>query len=228
MTTETMLVTAVSPRRETATTNSGLLRAGLVGGPVFVALAVLQALTRPGFDITRHPVSALTLGDAGWIQMASFIGTGILTIIFAIGVRRVIRGQKASTFGPLLLAGFGVGLIIAGAFVPDPAFGFPAGAPAGMPTSISAHAALHGVGLMLAFGSLVLAIAVLARRFASQGRRGLVAYSIASAVVAFALAAGPSGEGASIRYAIAAAIAWAWVVVLAIRLSADQRVEAAA
>jgi hypothetical protein len=37
-----------------------LLASGVVAGPLFVAVALLQALTRDGFDLRRHPLSLLS------------------------------------------------------------------------------------------------------------------------------------------------------------------------
>jgi hypothetical protein len=54
-----------------------LLRCGLIAGPLFTVLAVLQALTRPGYDLRRHPISMLALGDFGWMQVASFMASGV-------------------------------------------------------------------------------------------------------------------------------------------------------
>ena len=64
-----------------ATTSKGrtavLLAAGVVAGPLYVVVSLAQALTRPGFDLSRHPWSALANGDLGWIQMVNLILTGI-------------------------------------------------------------------------------------------------------------------------------------------------------
>lgn len=55
-----------------------LLAAGIVAAPLLLGLFLVQALTRDGFDPTYHPLSLLSLGDAGWIQIATFVGTGLL------------------------------------------------------------------------------------------------------------------------------------------------------
>ena len=47
-----------------------LLACGLALAPLFYVVVVAQMLTRTGFDIGRHPLSLLSLGDAGWIQIA--------------------------------------------------------------------------------------------------------------------------------------------------------------
>jgi hypothetical protein len=199
-----------------------LLRAGVVAGPLFLGLALIQALVQPEFNIAHHPISALSLGATSWVQVGSFIATGLLTVGFAVGVRREIRGEPAATWGPILFAGLGVGLVIAGLFVPDPAFGFPAGAPNGMPTSLSAHAIAHGVGFSLAVACLVAATLVFARRFVVRRSWRLAVYSVASGCVILLMGASPPGDGASLRYAIATVVGWAWVAVAALRLLTER------
>jgi hypothetical protein len=59
---------------------SKLLMAGIIAGPFFIIVALLQAVTRAGFDLIRHPASLLSLGDLGWIQIANFVITGLFFI----------------------------------------------------------------------------------------------------------------------------------------------------
>jgi hypothetical protein len=47
-----MIQSAALPQPATAT--KGLLRLGVVAGPLYVAVSLIQALTRDGFDLTRH------------------------------------------------------------------------------------------------------------------------------------------------------------------------------
>jgi Protein of unknown function (DUF998) len=110
---------------------------------------------------------------------------------------------------------FGVGLTVAGLFVPDPAWSFPPGAPEGVPDRLSFNAAMHGVGFMVAFLAVSLACVVFARRSPSHGDRAAAAYAVATAVVAFGLAAWPGTDGASFRYLTASVIVWTWTVTLA-------------
>jgi len=65
----------------------------------------------------------------GWIQIANFMASGALVIAGAVRIRRVLGGKRAGSWGPLLLAIYGLGLIGAGIFRADPASGFPPGAP---------------------------------------------------------------------------------------------------
>lgn len=202
----------------TAMTTRVLVACGLVAGPLFILVALIQIPTRSGFDLGRHPLSALSLGDGGWIQVANFVVAGALSIGFAVGVRRVLRSGRAGTWAPILLGAYGVGLIAAGVFITDGAYGFPAGAPAGLPDSFSWHAMVHGAAATLAFLSLTVACLVFVRRFAALRQWGWVAYSSATAVAVPVLSAWPDQNGASVRLAVATILVWAWVTALAARL----------
>jgi len=132
-----------------------LLLCGIVGGPLFVVVGLVQAITIPGFDLTHHYLSQLSSGDLGWIQMANFVVGGLLTIAAAIGVRRALGGGTLGRVAPTLLAIFGVGFAAAGVFVADPALGFPPGTPDAIPTSQSWHSMMHGVAAIVSFVFLV-------------------------------------------------------------------------
>lgn len=113
------VVVARTSSLTTARSTTALLVCGVVAGPLFVIVIAAQALTRDGFDPSRHPISALSLGDRGWIQITEFVLVGMLSVAFAVGQRRVLRPAPA-TRGPLLIAVYGVGLIVTGVFVGDP------------------------------------------------------------------------------------------------------------
>ena len=183
-----------------------LLTSGIVAGPLFLGVWLVQALTRDGFDPRRHPISLLSLGDWGWIQSASFVVTGVLFVLAAIGLRRALHGGRGATWGPRLVASFGLGLVLAGVFVTDPGAGFPAGAPAGAPQQHSWHAMLHDVGFIVAQLSWLAACFVFRSRFAAGGRRGWASACLAAAVGVIAIAGWPDMESLSVRLVIASAI----------------------
>src|SRR5690242_1460916 len=116
-------VRSAAPTRVTR----ALLAWGAVSAPFFYLVAVGQILTRPGFDIRRHAISTLSLGDLGWIQITNFAVTGVLAIACAIGIRQALRGSRAGTWGPILIGLYGAGLITGAIFPPDPGLGFPPG-----------------------------------------------------------------------------------------------------
>jgi hypothetical protein len=121
---------------------------------------------RQGFDLARQPISLLLLGDLGWVQLINFEASGLLAIAFAVGVRRLLHPGRAGTWGPVFIGAYGVGLVIAGIFGPDPSMGFPPGAPEGIPTSMSTHSAIHGAAFLVSLVGLVGSCIVFARRFA--------------------------------------------------------------
>src|SRR2546423_6327075 len=128
-----------------------LLLCGVVAGPLYVIVGVIEMLTRPGFDPTRHDLSLMSNGDWGWIHISLLILTGLLTIAGAVGMRRVLRGGRGGNWGPPLPCIYGVGVICAGFFTPHPAPGFPPRTPPNAP-AISWHGPLplifRGVGFL--------------------------------------------------------------------------------
>ena len=194
-----------------------LLTAGLVAGPLFVVVVLIQLAITPGFDLGRHPISLLSLSDTGWLQIANFVLGGLLAIAFAVGTRRVLSG-RASTWGPRLLIVYGLGLVAGGVFLADPGLGFPPGTPDGIPSTFSWHGTIHALAPPLALTALIGAVIVFARRFAERGERGWVLYSFVTVGAAIALVLSMGFEGASLRLALATAIGWAWLTALASRL----------
>jgi hypothetical protein len=58
---------------------------GLVAGPFYLALGLGHALLRPGFALAHQPLSLLSVGEWGWVQIANFIITGALVLLTARG-----------------------------------------------------------------------------------------------------------------------------------------------
>ncbi|HCS60105.1 MAG TPA: DUF998 domain-containing protein, partial [Microbacterium sp.] len=128
---------ANSASRAVPRTTRALLLAGAFAGPLFYASGIVQMLTRPGFDLRIHPLSQLSTGELGWIQMLTFIVVGLGLICLSIGHRRVVTGGLGRAAIPVLIAIGGLGFIAAGVFPQDPANGFPIGVadgPADEPT----------------------------------------------------------------------------------------------
>jgi hypothetical protein len=194
-----------------------LLAAGIVAGPLFLVLWALQAFTRDGFDPGRHPISLLSLGDLGWIQIANFVVTGALFVACAVGLRRILHPGQAGTWGPRLVGALGAGLIVAGVFVTDAGAGFPAGAPPGTP-EMSWHGALHEVGYVVVMVSWTAACFVFRRRFAGLGQRGWAQACVATVVAALVLSGWPDLDSFTTRIVIATAVQFGFVAAVAARL----------
>ncbi|NJP32023.1 DUF998 domain-containing protein [Micromonospora thermarum] len=209
------------PRAGTAVSTGTLLAAGMAAGPLFLGLSFAQVLTRDGFDLSRQPLSLLALGEYGWIQITNFVLTGLLALAGAAGLRRALHGRGGGTWGPALVAVFGTGLIIGGVLPSDPSMGWPAGAPEGAPGTLSWHAVGHGVGAMLAFGSLTVACLVFARRFRSAGRGGWALVSVLVAAATVVVMAWPDQGSISIRMAAGSALIFGWFTAVSARVRAD-------
>lgn len=195
------------------TTN--LLVCGIAAGLLFLIVSYGQALLRPGFDLSRHALSALALGDLGWLQVANFAITGLLAIAFAFGLWQALHGGKAGTAGPILVGIYGVAMIGGGIFNPDPSLGWPQGAPAGIPDP-SAESITHIVFGFMAFMSIIIAGFVFMRKFLHEKKLGWAIYSGVSGGFAFILTALPwSAESESVRFAIAAVIISGWISIIA-------------
>lgn len=106
-----------------------LLACGAVAGPLFLAVGIVQGLTREGFDFTRNAISQLSLGDLGWIQVADFFVAGALMIAGAVGLRRAVTVGPGRRAAPWLIGVFGVSFLVSGVFDADPGAGFPVGTP---------------------------------------------------------------------------------------------------
>ncbi|WP_322411374.1 DUF998 domain-containing protein [Microbacterium invictum] len=201
---------------------------GAVIAPLFyVALWAAQAFTREGFRPTFHPLSLLSLGDAGWVQVLNFVITGLLLVGGSVGLRRALPAGHLARGASVLVALMGVGLVVAGLFPTDAGAGFPAGAPEGAP-SMSWHGIVHEVGFVLTQLAFLAAAIVLAVYFARSERRGLMVTSIAAALVALCVVAIGDPETMAIRLLVSAAVELALISVLALGcLLAPTREEAA-
>jgi hypothetical protein len=208
-----------------------LLLGGLLAGPLYIVVGSIEALTRPGFDPTRDDLSLLSNGVMGWIHIALLLSTGLLTIAGAVGMQRALAQGRASTWGPLLLGLYGLGLIGAGIFIADPMRGFPPGTPVDA-HAVSWHGLMHLVSGGVGFIGLIAACMVFARRFASVGQRAWAAYSVATGVVFFAafvgIATGAQQSGpvlvfVTVAFTVAVVLGWAWVSAMMAKLIVESR-----
>ncbi|WP_062433182.1 DUF998 domain-containing protein [Herbidospora daliensis] len=208
----------------TTSTTRALLLCAAVAGPLWTAVSLAQAATREGFDLTRHPLSLLSTGSLGWLQITDFVICGILLLLGATGLRRVEIGA----WTPRLVTAAGAGMVAAGVFTMDPADGFPAGTPAG-PGELGLAAVGHMAAGSLTFFSLIAACHVLGRRFSRAGARGR---AVASRVAGTALLVGDlwamgGGPAGSLTLAVGAITALLWVSWVCWTLAVEARVSSA-
>ncbi|MFI6443430.1 DUF998 domain-containing protein [Kitasatospora sp. NPDC050543] len=217
------MTTAQLPTSPAAATTSNSTRALLtcaaVAAPLWAAVSLAQAATREGFDPTRHPLSALSNGPLGWVQITNFLVAGALSAVGAVGLRRVLRGTPGGTWVPRLVLLSGLGMIAAGAFVMDPADGFPIGTPDGMPPALSWRSYAHFAAGSVTFTALIAACYLLGRHFRRAGDR---ARAIASRAAGTALLVGngwamSGARAGSVTLAVGVISAMLWVSATAAR-----------
>lgn len=216
----TAQIPAATPAKATAAASTrSLLALAVVAQPLWAVVSLTQAATRQGYDITRHPLSALSNGSLGWLQIANFVLAGVLTVIGAAGLRRAMRGTPGGTWTPRLVRISGFGMIAAGAFVMDPADGFPVGTPYGMPAALSWHSYAHFAAGSVTFTALIAACYVLGRHFGRAGERGR---ALASRVAGTALLLGngwamSGGTAGTLTLAVGVITAMVWISATAYR-----------
>ncbi|GLY67555.1 DUF998 domain-containing protein [Amycolatopsis taiwanensis] len=205
-----------------------LLACGVVAGPLYVAVTLIQGLTRDGFDPRVHTFNVMTTGDLGWLQRTNGLLTGVLIVLFAVGVSQVLRTGRFAGWGPRLLGLYGAAIIVGGVFPSDPQPGFPAGTTAEM-----AQTTWHGVVHQGARGGgyviLTAASLVIAWSLAAEGRRAWAWFTVAAVPIlgtVMLVAHNPLAPAANgtdnpiVRLAFFAplGLTWAWTVAFAVHL----------
>ena len=194
-----------------------LLSAGIVAGPTFLLVVLAQVLTRDGFDLRHHPISLLSLTDAGWVQITNFVVAGLLYALFAIGLARVLTQGIGHRWVPRLVGVLAFGLVAGGIFVADPGLGYPAGAPDGTPSDLTWHGTLHAVAPPLAMTALAVATLVMVRRYRAGGEPGWARYTAITALVMFVVSAVPHADSISWRIVVGLVAGFAWLTLLGVR-----------
>ncbi len=215
----------------TPATTTALLWAGVVAAALFVVVGAVEGALRPGYRATSMPVSALSLGSRGWVQVASFVITGLGMLACTIGVARVLPGGVPGRGWAVgLLAAFSLGLVASGAFVMDP----PPGA-AGTITADAAegaavrtwHGVAHDVAGFVVFLSLAAAMLILGAGLVRTGwgrQIGLLSLATGAAVlvlfVAFVATSVVAPQVAGLVQRVLILVGWsglAWTAVLLAR-----------
>jgi len=198
-----------------------LLGYGVIAGPIYVLAVAGQMAVRNGFDPTRHAASQLANGNLGWIQIATFLVTGAMTISAAAGVRRALGPERLSAWGSGLLGAYGVCLVAAGVFRADPSDGFPPGTPPGMGEA-SWHGLAHLMVASIGFACLVAACFVLGTWFARAEQPVWAWFSRITGLVfggSFtAVASGSGGAATILVFTAAVVLAWCWLSAVSVKL----------
>lgn len=197
-----------------------LLLCGIIGGPLFIVIFLIEGYVRPGYNALRQPVSSLSIGERGWIQRANFIVTGALMFACAWGLRFALADGD-SFWGPFLIGLYALALIGAGIFVTD-ITGMQSNAPKTGKRFVEGR--LHDICSLFVFLCIFGDCFVFARLFAASEAWAWQIYSMGTAVLfgtGFMLfARGFAGAGklprlAGLTQRLTIAVGWLWVSAIA-------------
>jgi len=207
------------PARTSEGWTRALLRCGVAAGPLYVAVTMIEALTREGFDLRRHRFSWLTTGDLGWVHQANMMVVGVLTVLLALGMRRTSGTGRAAIWGPRLLGLFGVAYFVGGVLRADPVAGFPPGTTPDM-VQVTLEGTLQNASRGISALLLLATSFVVGAWFAGQGRPGWAWFYRGAIPATFAVLTGVGLVLAGNPVALAfLATPWVFVTALAIHLS---------
>jgi len=190
-----------------ARVTKSLLGYGVIAGPFYVVCSVVQGLLTPGFSFATDSWSLLSLGGAGWVHIAVFVLTGLMTAAASIGYRRHLASGPGRTAWVFLLI-YGILLIAAGAALPD---------------ATGAGFTVHGMLHLLAGGLGFVAFAIWSFALARRLRRTSAPASATSIIVGalllvgfVAIAVSGGSAVATIALTVVVILAWAWLAVVSV------------
>jgi hypothetical protein len=184
---------------------------GMTAPVIFVTVFTVEGAIRSGYHPVSMFVSELSLGPRGWVQIANFLITGALLVVFG----RAAAPRLGGGAGPILLQIIGVSLMASGPFVTDPSALF---------DQQTVHGLVHGV-----FGAVVFSLApasclVFSRRFRRDPPwRGLASWTLTVGValvvgvIVLKMAQQPgsilfAGRGAVQRVVLVTFMSWLFTV----------------
>jgi Protein of unknown function (DUF998) len=191
-----------------------------VAGPFFLASVGLNTWASLGYlhslgwefmggEQVPWP-SSLARGPSAWAQIATFVVTGVLVVVFAVSLREALPGRRASKLAVALLGLLGVALILAA---------FPVDVPmltGGQPETWYGWLYAIAFLLIIAMGVLApLAMALAARGDSSW--RPTPPVSLATAVLFVVFLLLPWGNA---TFLMAIVTLFGWIAVVAARLRA--------
>lgn len=198
--------------RPAAITRS-LLGWGVVAGPFYLAFGLILALTYAEFDPTRDALSLLLRSDLGWLQWLNLVLSALMVIAAAAGLRRTPGWPPAAA---VLVAAYGLCLVLSAVFPPDPTDTFPPGTAT---TDVSTVGVLHLIFGGLGFLSIAIAAIIAGSWLGARHRRGAFWSRLAGvAIIITFLAGGALSQGRSgvALIWITVLVTWAWLALVSI------------
>lgn len=200
------------PRTKNLITPARAAVAGMAGVLSFAATLVFLTAIQYGFmlSIGWRPIadpggawpSGLALGPHGWIMNVSFILSGALLMVFAVGLRRRLRGEP--NIGPALLFASGAAMALM-SFETDPIL---------REGPRSFHGWIHDISFIVFAISLLASMFFLWNGFRKDAAwRSHARYTLATGIMAIVCLVLPG-----VAYYLFIAVLLAWIFTTAMRL----------
>jgi hypothetical membrane protein len=158
-----------------------LLTCGQLGCILFIVLFLIQGQLRDAYSPLKFPISSLSIGRWGWIQVTNFLISGSLIFLFAIGFRRATPLLKNSLWTSRLFGAVGLGLFGAGLCSSDPVYGYPMSEPIRIAQfTITGH--LHDFFSILVFVCLPICCFKMRNRFKEFNNKKWATYTLISVI----------------------------------------------
>ncbi|MBL7717859.1 MAG: DUF998 domain-containing protein [Flavipsychrobacter sp.] len=200
-------------RKETGIGTRLLLLSGAVGSLLFIVVFIYLGQFQPGGAVLKHTVSTMVYGRQGGLQIGSFLVSGTLFLLFAMGVYKALVSERRRLIA-LQFATAGTGLVLMGIFPTHIGYG-------SVPLTAWIH---HGCALAL-FVSLPLACYRLIpelrkyghsrmAEFSSRALPGVLMFFVFTVLGIFNVQ--PFSEGIGIFQRLAIGIGFTWVAVVSL------------
>jgi hypothetical protein len=151
-----------------------LAGAGVLAPVIMIAADITLGLLNPGYSFLRSSISSLALTEFGWIQTLSFMATGLLMVLFVVGLFLGIEGIRGFRLGLGAMILFGFALLAVGAFHADLATSEP-----------TFEGLVHGVAAKTVFWLFPVGVILIAPSLKKEPYwRPLFFYSLGAAVFA--------------------------------------------
>lgn len=152
---------------------SMLALAGITGPVILYFADLFTGFSSPEYSFIRDSISSLVWAPLGWVQTIGFLAIGLLVELFVAGLFFSIRAKWGFGLGLFILALFGFGLLVIGAFHTDPV---------NSPTTF--EGTLHEMAARGVFWLFPFATFLIAPSLKSNYWKSLFIYNIAAGVFA--------------------------------------------
>ncbi len=151
---------------------------GIAGPFIFIVSFLIQGVFKKRYSALKYPISSLSIGQNGAVQIFTFICCGLLILLFAIAVQKKINNKLIS----ILFGLAGIGLIASGIFTTDPVYGYPEELPF-IKNEFTVSGKLHTLFSLLVFINIPIICFIIARYFTVQKQMEWKYYSVATGIL---------------------------------------------